>query len=311
MMEHLKRIWMEPLDIKNFEHHCNQWANNNNVGVEYEFALYYLLLDARFRDIFNNITINNHAKKDKIYQIIEAQKANIYQQISKPEYSTYKYVYLATQDDTVGPSDIVLYENADMSGNVLGLSVKYNNSCNVNLSSLNFISQDDKDDLKSFIKEQTYKHIQYQIDTRGHVSNWFRQRKYSTTQYSNACIDEIRNRVMYNWNNGIIDKQSVIGRLYQMDSPIDYEVWKFTKKKLVVLEKPNIDVDICKIDVAKYKGSYMGFYYNDKLLCKMQVKFNNGILERATPESKDAIIVDDVYMKMGDAFGSWNCSPVK
>jgi hypothetical protein len=176
---------------------------------------------------------------------------------------------------------------------------------------LNFISQDEKDILKSFIEEQTYKHIQYQIDTRGNVNNWFRQRKYSTTPYSIACVDEIRNRVIYNWNNDSIDKQNVIGRLYQMDSPIDYEVWKFTKKKLVVLEKPKIDVDFCKIDVAKYKGSYIGFYYNDKLLCKMQVKFNNGILERATPETKDAFSIDGVYMKMGDAFGSWNCSPVK
>jgi hypothetical protein len=79
---------MEPLNIKNFEHHCTEWSNNNNVGVEYEFALYYLLLDARFRDIFKNITINNHPKKEKILQIIEAQKANIYQQISKSEYST-------------------------------------------------------------------------------------------------------------------------------------------------------------------------------------------------------------------------------
>ena len=74
---------MEPLDIKNFEHHCTEWSNNNNVGVEYEFALYYLLLDVRFRDIFNNLTINNHAKKEKILRIIDAQKANIYQQISK------------------------------------------------------------------------------------------------------------------------------------------------------------------------------------------------------------------------------------
>ena len=309
MMEHLKRIWMEPLNIKNFEHQCTEWVNNNNVGVEYEFALYYLLLDAKFRDIFKNITINNHAKKEKILQIIDAQKANIYQQISKSEYSKYRYVYFATQDDKVGPSDIVLYENADMSGNVLGLSVKFNNSCNANISSLNFITSEDKDELKHIQKDLIDKHIQYQIDTKGHVLNWFRQRKCSTTPYSTACIDAIRDKVLYRWNNGDVDKQNIINKLYQTDSPINYEVWKFTKKK--VLEKPNIVINPNDINIAKYRSSYIGLYHGDTLICKMQVKFNNGILERATPDTKDAICVNDVYMKMGDAFGSWNCTPVK
>jgi hypothetical protein len=311
MMVHLKQIWMEPLDIKNFEHHCTEWSNNNNVGVEYEFALYYLLLDVKFRDIFKNITINNHAKKEKILQIIEAQKANIYQQISKSEYSTYKYVYLATQDDTVGPSDIVLYENADKTGSILGISVKYNNSCNVNMSSQYFLTATDKEYLKNIQKEYTNRHIDYQLDNRGNVENWFRIRKYSTTPYSTGIIDAIREHVIIRWNNGDVDKQNVIDKLYQIDSPINYEVWKFTKKKLKVLEKPNIAINPNDINIAKYRSSYIGFYHGDTLICKMQVKFNNGILERATPDTKDAICVNDVYMKMGDAFGSWNCTPVK
>jgi hypothetical protein len=227
------------------------------------------------------------------------------------EYSLYKYVYLATQDDSVGPSDIVLYENHDKTGNVLGLSVKYNNGCNVNMSSSYFLTANDKEELKDVQKELTHKHIEYQIDTNGHVSNWFRQRKFSTTKYSNAIIDFIRDKVIDCWYNGDINKQSIINKLYQTDSPIDYEIWKFTKKKLKVLEKPKNDISANNIDVAKYRGSYIGFYNDENLICKMQVKFNNGILERATPETKDVICVDDVYMKMGDAFGSWNCTPVK
>ena len=302
---------MKPIDIENFEKNCIELSNNNNIGVEYEFALYYLLLDNEFQNIFNKLTISNHIKKDKILQIIENQRDNIYQQIYKPEYLFYRYVYLATQDDNVGPSDVVLYENSNRTGNVLGLSVKYNNGCNANVSSSYFLTPDDKLELKNFQNEQVHKHIEYQITTKGHVSNWFRQRKCSTTSYSVACIDAVRDRVLYRWNNGYVDKQNIINKLYQTDSPIDYEVWKFTKKKLKVLEKPNIDIDVCKIDVDKHKGSYIGFYNNDNLICKMQVKFNNGILERATPDTKDAICVDDVYMKMGDAFGSWNCTPVK
>ena len=310
-MAHLKEIWMKPLDIKNFKRHCTEWSNNNNIGVEYEFALYYLLLDAKFRDIFKNITINNHAKKEKILQIIEAQKANIYQQISNPIYSIYKYVYMATQDDTVGPSDIVLYENADKTGSILGLSVKYNNSCNVNISSHYFLTAIDKEYLKNIQKEYTNRHIDYQLDNRGNVENWFRIRKYSTTPYSTGIIDAIREHVIIHWNNGDVDKQNIINKLYQADSPINYEVWKFTKKKLKVLEKPNIAINPNDINIAKYRSSYIGFYHGDTLICKMQVKFNNGILERTTPDSKDAICVNDVYMKMGDAFGSWNCTPVK
>ena len=302
---------MEPINIENFERHCVEWSNNNNVGVEYEFALYYFLLDKEFQDTFNKLTILNHIKKDKILQIIENQRDNVYQQIANDIYSPYKYVYLATQDDTVGPSDIVLYENDDGTGNVLGVSVKYNNSCNANMTSQYFLRDIDKSELKQFQKEQTNKHIQYQIDTRGHATNWFRQRKYSTTPYSNAYIDAIRDRVIYNWYNGGINKQNIIDKLYQTDSPINYEVWKFTKKKLKVLEKPNIAVSACDIEVGKYKGSYVGFYNNGNLICKMQVKFNNGILERATPDTKDVICINDIYMKMGDAFGSWNCTPVK
>ena len=301
---------MKPVDIKNFESICVELSNNNNVGVEYEFALYYLLLDNEFQNIFNKITISNHIKKDKILQIIENQIDNVYQQMLNPEYSLYKYVYLATQDDSVGPSDIVLYEN-DKTGNVLGLSVKYNNGCNVNMSSSYFLTANDKEELKDIQKEFTHKHIEYQIYTNGHVSNWFRQRKFSTTQYSNAIIDFIRDKVIDCWYNGDINKQNIIDKLYQTDSPINYEVWKFTKKKLKVLEKPKNDISANNIDVAKYRGSYIGFYNDENLICKMQVKFNNGILERATSETKDAICVDDVYMKMGDAFGSWNCTPVK
>jgi hypothetical protein len=179
------------------------------------------------------------------------------------------------------------------------------------MSSSYFLTANDKEELKDIQKEFTHKHIEYQIDTNGHVSNWFRQRKFSTTKYSNAIIDFIRDKVIDCWYNGDINKQSIINKLYQTDSPIDYEIWKFTKKKLKVLEKPKNDISANNIDVAKYRGSYIGFYNDENLICKMQVKFNNGILERATPETKDVICVDDVYMKMGDAFGSWNCTPVK
>ena len=302
---------MRPIDIENFERHCVEWSNNNNIGVEYEFALYYLLLDSNFQNIFNNLTISNHIKKDKILQIIDNQKDNVHNQMLRSEYSTYRFAYLATQDDTVGPSDIVLYENEDRTGNILGLSVKYNNGCNVNMSSSYFLTSNDKAELKEIQKEQTHKHIEFQIINKGHVSNWFRQRKCSTTPYTNACIDAIRDKVIYRWNNGDVNKQNVIDKLYQTDSPIDYEIWKFTKKNLKVLEKPNIDIDAYDIEVAKYKGSYIGFYNNGCLICKMQVKFNNGILERATPETNGVICIDEVYMKMGDAFGSWNCVPVK
>ena len=82
---------MKPVDIKNFESICVELSNNNNVGVEYEFALYYLLLDNEFQNIFNKLTISNHIKKDKILQIIENQRDNIYQQIYKPEYLFYRY----------------------------------------------------------------------------------------------------------------------------------------------------------------------------------------------------------------------------
>ena len=72
---------MKPVDIKNFEQHCVEWSLNNNIGVEYEYALYYLLLDNEYQNIFNKLTISNHTKKDKILQIIEIQSDNVYQQI--------------------------------------------------------------------------------------------------------------------------------------------------------------------------------------------------------------------------------------
>jgi hypothetical protein len=59
------------------------------------------------------------------------------------------------------------------------------------------------------------------------------------------------------------------------------------------------------VTLTKEATSFIGFRTNGILFAKMQVKFNNGILEKAKGNSFD-FLNDGIRMKKGDPFGSWN-----
>ena len=75
-------------------------------------------------------------------------------------------------------------------------------------------------------------------------------------------------------------------------------------------DAPTYDKTMLNNVVAKkWKGSYIGFFRGeeDKPIYKMQVKFNNGILERANEGTKGAIQLDNnLYAKIGNPLTSWN-----
>ena len=59
------------------------------------------------------------------------------------------------------------------------------------------------------------------------------------------------------------------------------------------------------VTIKKYQSSFVALYSEDSLIGKIQVKFNNGIVERGTQNNYDHFI-DGIYMKNGQPFSSWN-----
>lgn len=77
--------------------------------------------------------------------------------------------------------------------------------------------------------------------------------------------------------------------------------------KLDINTKPIKNLDPENIELIKEATSFIGFKTNNVLFAKMQVKFNNGILEKSKGKKCD-FTMDGYSMKIGDPFGSWNFS---
>lgn len=277
--------------------------HNSNPGVEYEIALFYVLLKdveekRMISDAFRCRTdadiINNIIARTDIGPIVDALKL---------QGLTYVDCSFETQNDDVGPADIVLHLSNDKK---LGISVKYSNTCTLNLTGINFISPEQKTQLELKQIEYTKKYICEMCKQFGPAYNWFRKRKFSKS--TEDFIDLIREAVIENWNNiPRTKKEKLLQSLYHADSPIDYWVVEYTKRTMILNSNPiKIPTNkACSVKLRKYKTSFIAFYLDEVRIGHMQVKFNNGILEcckKATPD----LIVDGIDMVYGKPFSSWN-----
>ncbi len=286
-----------------YKNTLNEIQHNINTGVEYEIALFYVLLlsEQEKRQVLTAINLRNNA--NCIMQIIERTDKSLINNALARQNLNYTDCSFETQNDQVGPADIVLYLS---NGEKLGLSVKYDNTCTLNVTGMRFISIAQKERIQELQKEYTISYIREMQQQYGSVNNWFRLRKPSKT--TDEFIDQIRNAVIENWNN-ITDKIELLQNLYHADSPINYWVVEYTKKNLVInilptkvtAEKANI------VTVEKYQTSYVAFYLEGKRIGHMQVKFNNGFLERCKKQKPD-VVVEGVPMSYGKPFSSWNFS---
>ena len=281
--------------------------NNNNTGIEFEYALFYLLNSEHHQSIFMKEVVKHHQFKDRILGVISSTEIKeLIDNLKVQSWISFK-VKLATQVDDIGPADVILQDSNFQN---LGLSVKYQNNCTLNVSSKYFLTQESIIELKNELHNSCKKYISDMILNYGKADNWFRQRK--TSDETDKYIDKIRERVISDWNKKTFtEKKELLSKLVHADSPISFWVVKFVNSKggykLDLNTKPIKYLDPNFVVLTKEATSFIGFRSNKDLFAKMQVKFNNGILEKAKGNKSD-FYLDGVSIKIGDPFGSWNFS---
>ena len=284
----------------------NEIRTNINTGIEYEIALFYSLLQNHEEKTLVMSAIDVRHDASTIKHIISYTNTSAIIRELVDKNLNLVDVSFETQNDEVGPSDLVMITQNHSGQQVkIGLSVKYANTCTLNVTGMEFITIQQKAELNKQLATYTRKYIQEMTNTYGSVNNWFRKRKPSTT--TDAFIDLIRDAVIANWAN--VNKSAILKRLYHADSPIEYWVYEYTDSSFRLNTQPvKISPDLAeKVELRKYQTSFVAFYLNNKRIGHMQVKFNNGFVEKCKKQTAD-IIVEGVRMSYGKPFSSWNFS---
>ena len=291
----------------------NEIENNINTGVEYEIALFYQLLNDcnKIKERSQVLSsINNRFDANKVKSIITKTNTGIIKKTLDTLGVKLVDSSFETQNDEVGPADIVMIVR-DNRGNEkkIGLSVKYANTCTLNVTGRNFITDTQIAQLKAQLPTYTQDYIREMTSKYGDVGNWFRMRKPSVT--TDAYIDLIRDAVITNWRN-VRNKTSLLSALFHSDSPIEFWVVTYDNYGYSLKTKPQT-IDISRandVTVGKFQTSYVAFYLDGKMVGHMQVKFNNGFVEKCKKINPD-VIFQGVKMAYGQPFSSWNFSVEK
>lgn len=283
-------------------------STNINTGVEYEIALFYqLVCSDEQRQILT--AINKRADKNKVLSIIRQTDIKPIITALQKRGLQLSDATFETQNDEVGPSDVVMVVSDGKTKTQIGISVKYANACTLNVTGRRFITDNQIAELKKQLPIYTAKYIEEMTSAYGSVGNWFRARKPSIT--TDAFIDLIRDAVIKNWSN-VQDKPTLLSAMFHSDSPIEFWVVTYTNKGYTLSTEPQT-IEISRADdvtVEKHQTSYVAFYLDGKSVGKMQVKFNNGFIEKCKKNTPD-VICEGVEMAYGQPFSSWNFSVEK
>lgn len=281
-------------------------VNNNNTGVEFEYALFYLLNPESKRELFFSKVIQSHRSRDKIIEIVKnSHFEKLELRLSKSLWANYE-VLLATQNDDIGPADIVLKRsNSDL----LGLSVKYENNCSLNITGRSFLTSTSLNNLNNELSITCSNYI-IDMQTRfGNIENWFRKRK--TSIVTDKFIDKIRDCVILDWSKkNVTERKDLVDKFFHANSPINYWVVKYlnstnNKYDLEIISNPIKNIIPENVTLSKKGTSYVAFNYQGVVIAQMQVKFNNGILQNSNGINYDFLIMNK-KIKAGDPFSSWN-----
>ncbi|WP_285269213.1 hypothetical protein [Kaistella rhinocerotis] len=282
-------------------------VNNINTGIEYEYALFYLLTTAEEKTLFMNSVINIHPYKDRIKSLItQINIGPILSSFNACSFNPSSY-YLVTQDDSVGPSDLIA---TNKNGDKIGLSVKYANSCQQNISGKHFLGKEDIDNIKPEFHKLCDEYIHEMTRAHGSIENWFRKRKTSTK--TDEIIDLIRDAVIEKWSSkSTEEKRLLMTRLLQADSPVKYFIVTFKTRanalSTVVRTDLEYNLNYDAIILKKHQTSIISFEHNGAVLGHLQIKFNNGILEKGT-DSNSFCTINGIKLRRGAPFTSWNFS---
>ena len=286
----------------------NEIATNINTGVEYEIALFYKLSSPEDQSLISPI-INKRADKGKINDIIKHTDVKpILSALQKRGLRLYDITF-ETQNDVVGPSDIVMLVTDGERKFQIGISIKYANTCTLNVTGRRFITDNQITKLKALLPKYTRDYIKEMTELYGSVDNWFRQRK--TSQVTDKFIDLIRDEVIENWPN-IHDKPTLLSALFHSDSPIEFGVITYNNRGYDLQTEPQtIEEKRAKdVVIGKFQTSYIAFYLDGEMVGRMQVKFNNGFVEKCKRQHAD-VEHEGVKMNYGQPFTSWNFSVEK
>lgn len=287
---------------------------NTNTGVEYEIALFYKLIS-------NNSDEQSQVKKairkrldsDKVEEIISYTNTSKILTALRERGLTLKDASFETQNDEVGPADVVLFAE-DKAGKThrIGLSIKFANTCTLNVTGRKFITDEQIKVLKEkYITKYIPEFKVYMKATYGHAENWHRKQHPITER----MIDEIRDAVILNWPK-VKNKVELMKNLFHDTSPIEFWVVNYSRTDYTLKTKPST-IDMSRANdvvVKKYQTSYVAFYVDDVRVGRMQVKFNNGFVESnfnhkgLRKKQTCDFVVDGLEFIYGQPFGSWNFS---
>jgi len=279
-----------------YDYTLREIRNNTNPGVEYEIALFYALLSSVNQSERKWVSEAIEKREDaaKIKDIISYTDIIQIELALQNHHLSLEDVSFETQNDGVGPSDVVM-RTRDYNGNIhrIGLSIKFANTCTSNVSGRNFITEEQRSELKNQLSCYVDRYIKEMTEKYKEQENWFRKRKPSSV--TDEYIDLLRGAVIDNWEH-VENKQTLFGTLFHSNSPIEFWVVTYRKRNYTLnITPPNIDMSrVDDITAIRYKKSYVDFYLGNTMIGRMQVKFNNGILEKSG--------------KYGRPFDSWNFS---
>lgn len=294
-----------------YENTLNEVRNNINTGVEYEIALFYVLLSIKpneqtvvlsaLKTRYDSAKIQGIIRYTSIHPIIDALKLRGLSLVD---------VTFETQNDEVGPADVVMVvTNGNGKEEKIGLSVKFANTCTLNVTGRNFITDSQITALRAKLPYYTSRYIAEMTQKYGNVDNWFRKRKPS--KVTDEYIDLVREEVIKNWKN-VQNKTTLLSTLFHCDSPIEFWVVTYTDKGYLLKTTPQtIDVRRASdVTIGKYQTSYVAFYLDGTMVGHMQVKFNNGFIEKCKKAVPD-VVCQNIRMVYGQPFSSWNFSVEK
>ena len=257
--------------------------------------------------------IRKRLDSDKVEEIISYTNTSKILTALRERGLTLKDASFETQNDEVGPADVVLFaEDKGGKNHRIGLSIKFANTCTLNVTGRKFITDEQIKVLKEkYITKYIPEFKVYMKATYGHAENWHRKQHPITER----MIDEIRDAVILNWPK-VKNKVELMKNLFHDTSPIEFWVVNYSRTDYALKTKPST-IDMSRaIDVVvkKYQTSYVAFYVDDVRVGRMQVKFNNGFVESnfnhkglRKKQSCD-FVVDGLEFIYGQPFGSWNFS---
>ena len=289
-----------------YESTLNEIATNINTGVEYEIALFYALLKNNPQEQKQIMSaINKRYDASKVKEIIVQTTTSPIERELKNKGWALVDVSFETQNDEVGPADIVMHvKSQNGRQKKIGISVKYANTCTLNVTGRSFITEKQITHLRNLLPHYTDMYINEMKSTYGEVDNWFRKRKPSST--TDEYIDLIRDAVIENWKN-LTNKTTLLRALFHADSPIEFWIATYGKCGYTLKTKPQT-IDMSRANdvvVCKYQTSYIAFYLDGIKVGHMQVKFNNGFVEKCKKHTPD-VTCQGVPMSYGMPFSSWN-----